>query len=277
MIQYATSPGEADQVAKVQRHFEAVSREWGERYNGRPRRMSDLDLQLRRANCHELLRSVAARSNSLPLRLVDLGCGAGNLLEGLNEAEFTPVGVDLVPEMVAVAARRHPQLEFVAADITALPFPDGHADVVTCLGVLEYVGEPAGALGEIRRVLQSGGDLIVSFPNRRSLLRRMSQLAADAETGVRRLARRCRGEGQNNGDCTPYAHRQWTPNEMHTLLRDAGFSIRRMLFNTYGAWGRFGRTTASIELSRWLSTAFREKSMVSTAFAYTTVVHASPM
>src|SRR5690606_2662146 len=48
------------------------------------------------------------------LRVLDIGCGNGDLLAALQPAHG--VGVDFSPEAVRIAASRHPQLQFIEAD-----------------------------------------------------------------------------------------------------------------------------------------------------------------
>ncbi len=52
----------------------------------------------------------------------------------------------------------------VVADIRRLPFRDASVDTLVCLEVLEYVDDPASALGEMRRVLRPSGALVLSTP-----------------------------------------------------------------------------------------------------------------
>jgi SAM-dependent methyltransferase len=52
----------------------------------------------------------------------------------------------------------------VAGNVLALPFPGGAFDAVLCLEVLEYVPNYPRALAELRRVIASGGVLLLSVP-----------------------------------------------------------------------------------------------------------------
>src|SRR5262245_60389614 len=60
-------------------------------------------------------------------RVLELGCGRGDLLASLRPAHG--VGLDFSPEMIDQARERHPHLEFVEADAHELPF-DRPFDVV---------------------------------------------------------------------------------------------------------------------------------------------------
>jgi SAM-dependent methyltransferase len=63
--------------------------------------------------------------------ILDVGCGTGRHLELLGP-EFERVGIDLSDEMLAVARRRCPDVEFRQADMTAIDL-GRRFDVVTCL------------------------------------------------------------------------------------------------------------------------------------------------
>lgn len=52
----------------------------------------------------------------------------------------------------------------LVGDVTAIPTPDESFDAVLCTEVLEHVPEPVRALGELARVLRTGGQLFLSAP-----------------------------------------------------------------------------------------------------------------
>jgi len=99
------------------------------------------------------------------LRVLDAGCGEGYgtaLLHGAGASRA--VGVD-VDEATVNHARERYGLEFVEADIGALPFDDDSFDLVVCFETIEHVADGSRALSELRRVLAANGLLIVSTPN----------------------------------------------------------------------------------------------------------------
>ena len=55
-------------------------------------------------------------------RILDLGCGTGHLTAQIAESGAQVLGVDRSPEMIAAAKKSYPNLKFVIADATALPF-----------------------------------------------------------------------------------------------------------------------------------------------------------
>jgi len=93
---------------------------------------------------------------------VDVACGTGALAEEL--AALAPgarvVGLDFSWEMVRRAGGdRGPR--FAVADALRLPLADGSVDVVTIAFGLRNLPEPARGLLEFRRVLRTGGRLVV--------------------------------------------------------------------------------------------------------------------
>jgi ubiquinone/menaquinone biosynthesis C-methylase UbiE len=131
------------------------------------------DLALRRAFA---LANVAGGD-----RVLDLGCGAGDLTADLAAAAGRPaagrpaaghadgghaVGVDVAQAAVRRARERHPALDFRVAPIDGpLPFPDGSFDVVWSSEVIEHVADTARWLSEVRRVLAPSGRLLLTTPS----------------------------------------------------------------------------------------------------------------
>ncbi|MFI5350495.1 MAG: methyltransferase domain-containing protein [Elusimicrobiota bacterium] len=98
---------------------------------------------------------------------LDLGCGAGNLLE-LLQGGGRLVGVDLSETMLAQARLRligRPEVEFVKASAETLPFSDGIFGRVVCSEVLEHVLDPVKVIVEIRRVCRPGARVVFTVPN----------------------------------------------------------------------------------------------------------------
>ncbi len=101
-------------------------------------------------------------------RLLDAGCGTGNLVTHLHASKALSItGIDSSPTMLARACAKHPETEFIHADLdSALPFDDDAFDTVVCVNALYAVPRPAHTLAEFRRVLRQDGSLIVATPKR---------------------------------------------------------------------------------------------------------------
>lgn len=102
------------------------------------------------------------------MRVADLGCGHGRLLQVLAQLEMSLAlhGCDLSPVLVQNTKTAVPQAEVQVADIEALPYPGSFFDAAFSTEVLEHLLEPRKGLKEIHRVLKPGGWLLVSLPNR---------------------------------------------------------------------------------------------------------------
>jgi SAM-dependent methyltransferase len=104
--------------------------------------------------------AIAAVAEAAPERVVDVGCGTGDVTERLaREAEARVVALDLSPRMAALAAARG--LPALTGDIERLPFPDGSFDAVLANRVLYHLPDLDAGLAELARILRPGGRLVV--------------------------------------------------------------------------------------------------------------------
>ena len=100
-------------------------------------------------------------------RLLDVASGPGYVAAAAAELGASPVGVDFSAEMVALATRRYPAIEFREGDAEALPFAAAAFDAVAInFGVL-HLARPDTALIEARRVLKPGGRCAFTRAGRR--------------------------------------------------------------------------------------------------------------
>jgi len=93
-------------------------------------------------------------------KLLDVGCGPGSITAGFADYVESAVGVDYSDEVVQEArdaAAGKDNLEFIAASVYELPFPDHSFDVVFTHQVLQHLPDPVGALREMLRVTKPGG------------------------------------------------------------------------------------------------------------------------
>ncbi|HEU4329200.1 MAG TPA: class I SAM-dependent methyltransferase [Roseiflexaceae bacterium] len=99
-------------------------------------------------------------------RVLELGCGTGNLQVALaRRADLPPaIGLDASPTMVALSraklAKAGLPARLLRADARALPFPNGRFDTLVATFPSEYIADPA-TLAEARRTLAPGGRLVV--------------------------------------------------------------------------------------------------------------------
>jgi 2-polyprenyl-6-hydroxyphenyl methylase/3-demethylubiquinone-9 3-methyltransferase len=98
-------------------------------------------------------------------RVLDVGCGEGIFAAALTRAGAEVLAADIAEEPLRRAAARQPGLE-----LALLPgehdwgLPDAAFDVVWAGEVIEHVADTAAWMSELRRVLRSGGRLLLSTP-----------------------------------------------------------------------------------------------------------------
>ncbi len=106
--------------------------------------------------------------------VLEAGCGRGQYVLALARLGYDVHGVEYAEETVRAIREAEPSLSVQAADLRALPFPDGYFGGYISLGVIEhYWGGPGGILDEARRVLRPGGALLLSVPHFSPGLRRL--------------------------------------------------------------------------------------------------------
>ena len=105
-------------------------------------------------------------------RVLDLGCGIGNILIALSQKiDFIhpPVGVDVSPDLVRIGEREIEKaglagrIPLKVAPATRLPFEDAAFDVVVTSHVLKHLDDESLLTGfrEVARVLRPGGRFLL--------------------------------------------------------------------------------------------------------------------
>jgi ubiquinone/menaquinone biosynthesis C-methylase UbiE len=100
------------------------------------------------------------------MRILEVGCGTGDILSFLEPA--SGLGVDLSPEMVEIARRKHghrPELDFAVGTAEKLPAENRDFDAVVMCDLIEHVDDVQQALRAPAAVLKEGGLLFVSTSN----------------------------------------------------------------------------------------------------------------
>lgn len=102
-------------------------------------------------------------------RLLDLGCGTGELARDLAASGFRVTGCDIAPQMLRRATAADPDARVgwlrLGSQWSTLPFGPASVDAVVAASVLEYVPDPGAVLRECARVLRPGGVLLCTVPN----------------------------------------------------------------------------------------------------------------
>lgn len=138
---------------------EAVSlyRDWAASYD------ADVFEHLRFTGTTRIAELLSAHAGERGRPVIDVGCGTGRLGADLSSHGFRRIdGLDLSPDMLAVAGRRGIYREVIAADLLApLPVAPGQYAAVASAGTFTTGHVDASALPGLLRILAPGGLLAV--------------------------------------------------------------------------------------------------------------------
>ena len=97
--------------------------------------------------------------------VADVGCGPGYVTGYLHDAGVDVFGIDLSPEMIAIARRDYPDLRFEVGTMTDLDLTDDSVVGIVAFWSVIHVPDHAvpGVFEEFRRVLRPQGLLLVGF------------------------------------------------------------------------------------------------------------------
>lgn len=140
-------------------------------WQGIPDGLVPPDARLREAFLLDHVAKATERIGHIP-RVLDIGCGEGHFAAVLLRAGAEVVAVDVAAEPLSRARSRHPSLDLRLVESEApLPFEDTSFDVVWAGETIEHVADTAQWLSELRRVLRSGGLLLITTPDHGPLSR----------------------------------------------------------------------------------------------------------
>lgn len=92
--------------------------------------------------------------------ILDIGCGPRGSLEWADMCKER-IGLDPLAEKYQRLFRQTHRMKYVSAYSEAIPFEDGYFDLVSCFNALDHVHDLSLTCHELKRVLKSGGILIV--------------------------------------------------------------------------------------------------------------------
>jgi SAM-dependent methyltransferase len=96
-------------------------------------------------------------------RVLDLGCGRGDVGRYRPKHVRCVIGVDASEDVLRMAARHEPVCGW-DGDSEILPFKDGVFDGIVAKDILEHLLRPWRIVAEMRRVLRRGGRVVASVP-----------------------------------------------------------------------------------------------------------------
>jgi SAM-dependent methyltransferase len=120
------------------------------------------DEQLAMQHCRYEMAARLARSR----RVLEVGCGTGMGLAHIADAGGDVIGGDYTRRLLFAAREHMPSTPLVRLDAQRLPFQDRSFGLVLMLEMIYYVPDSEQAVAECRRILGSGGHLLICLPNR---------------------------------------------------------------------------------------------------------------
>lgn len=154
--------------------------------------------------------AILAALRKLPAgRVLDYGCGWGDIAWAMSRTHPDIHAVDVDPERVAFARREYAPLPFSACADDGVDFADASFDIVMSVVVLPFVPSEDGYLSEVRRVLKPGGHLV---------------LATKICPLLRRTWHRLNGHPERSR-FAPDARRNHLPGDVRGLLAAHGFRV----------------------------------------------------
>lgn len=98
-------------------------------------------------------------------KILDVGCGNGNLFNFLPDGKYELFGIDFSENMIAEAEKNcSVKASFSVGDAERLPFGDDSFDIIVCNASFHHYVHPNTVLEEMNRVLRIGGKLLIGDP-----------------------------------------------------------------------------------------------------------------
>lgn len=144
-------------------------------------------------------------------RILDLGCGPGQLTAKIAEHGASVVGLDSSPEMIGQARQNFPHLHFVLKSASAMDFED-EFDAIFSNAALHWILDATAAANGMYRALRKGGRLVAEFGGKGNI----HEIERAIETVRARYI-----------DSAPPARRYYpSVGEYASLLEAQGFEVR---------------------------------------------------
>jgi 2-polyprenyl-3-methyl-5-hydroxy-6-metoxy-1,4-benzoquinol methylase len=203
-----------------------------------------------------VIAKIAECARERPGRALEIGFGAGIYLRALARHYDEVVGTDLNDGQLKYVRTRTadlPNLQVLVDDITDSQLPARSFDLVLCSEVLEHIPDTSRAIAGIRTVITPGGLLILSTPQRYSLMELACKVAF--LPGVINIVRRVYREAVfETGHISLMTERQ-----MRQTLKSAGFQIRQQFKSgLYLPLLAEFAGTGGMRFERWLEERLRD-------------------
>lgn len=97
-------------------------------------------------------------------KILIAGCGSGYDMS-IVKSKMDGYGIDISKQAIKKSMQKYPRFNYKFGSITKIPFKDNLFDIIVCSEVIEHVPNRKKAFSEMKRVLKSGGILIITTPN----------------------------------------------------------------------------------------------------------------
>jgi len=97
------------------------------------------------------------------IRMLEIGCGNGNVLDYLKQNSISIEGCDLFLEGLKFCRQRSSSIPLYQIDILTMPFKEEY-EVIGLFDVLEHIEDDRKALSMIHKALRPGGHLVLTVP-----------------------------------------------------------------------------------------------------------------
>ncbi len=158
------------------------------------------------------------------LHILDLACGPGIMIKGLRAKHYEVTAIDAAPDMVELAkqeAAGDPHVTCAVGDAYVLAVPDKAFDIVTAMGLIEYLDDEPRYLKETNRILKDDGISIITYPNVRSPWRLWNRflrfLVSIVQPGKKKIL----------------LHREYTHEHVIALQREHGLETTEVLYYNF--------------------------------------------
>ena len=95
-------------------------------------------------------------------RILDLGCGTGQLTSVIAAAGASVLGLDASPDMIGQARQNYPRLSFLLQDAQSMNF-EGEFDAIFSNAALHWIPDAAAVAGNMAKALRTGGRLVLEM------------------------------------------------------------------------------------------------------------------
>ncbi|MBW9144686.1 class I SAM-dependent methyltransferase [Clostridium sp. CM027] len=113
-----------------------------------------------------------------PKKLLDVGCGTGNVLMKLVEnSNIELYGLDISEKMIDMAKKNlGNSADLKVSDSECMPWKNNTFDVIVCNASFHHYPNPDKTLLEMKRILKSNGTLIIGDPTAPAVIRQVLNL-----------------------------------------------------------------------------------------------------